>query len=57
MGTTSQKMTDEQQRGAFTRRQFLKASGVLVVGFSTAAIGKKRSRSASLRAGTSRRQG
>ena len=38
MGTTTQKMTDEQQRGAFTRRQFLKGSGVLVVGFSTAAI-------------------
>src|SRR6476659_8462982 len=38
MGTTTQKMTDEQQRGAFTRRQFLKGSGVLIVGFSTAAI-------------------
>src|ERR1044071_6483875 len=36
MGTTTQKMTDEQQRGAFARRQFLKASGVLVVGFSIA---------------------
>src|SRR5215470_4405217 len=36
MGTTTQKMTDEQQRGAFTRRQFLTASGVLVVGFSIA---------------------
>ena len=40
MGTTTQKMTDEQQPGAFTRRQFLKASGVLVVGFSTAAIAR-----------------
>src|SRR5262250_3734551 len=38
MGTTTQKMTAEQQPGTFTRRQFLKASGVLVVGFSTAAI-------------------
>ena len=40
MGTTTQKMSAEQQRGAFTRRQFLKASGVLVVGFSTAAIAR-----------------
>ena len=33
MGTTTQKMTAEQQPGAFTRRQFPKASGVLVVFF------------------------
>ena len=36
MGTTTQKTTAEQQPGAFTRRQFLKTSGVLVVGFSIA---------------------
>src|ERR1041384_6975848 len=40
MGTTTRKMSAQRQRGAFTRRQFLKASGVLVVGFSTAAIAR-----------------
>ena len=38
MGTTTQKMTDEQPRGAFTRRQFLKGSGVLVVFITIASM-------------------
>ena len=37
METTTQKVTDEQQRGAFTRRQFLKGSGVLI-GLRTLAL-------------------